>query len=447
MGDDVSAQETIVALTPLVLSQTTGEKPQSKVWRNDGRWWAVLPSTAVSPTGTWLWRLGTDRVWVNLLRLASSSSAKADALRVGNVTHVLLHTGSSSLQLVSLEYQPASQTYALWSQRPSTTAISVSSCETATIDVDSTGRMWLAADGSSDIRVYYSDPPYTSFHGPIVLAQGTSSDDISAVKAIAIPGVPSVGVLWSNQVTKQFGFRLHIDGMDPLQWMADELPASQSALDVGNGMADDHLNMKVAADGTLYCAVKTSYDTSNFPQISLLVRRPGGTWDDLHLVADYGTRGIALLNEAAHKLRVVWRNDGDDDIVYKDSPLSTIKFGSTHTMIPGPVNDPTSSKENWVDEEVVIAEGSGALIRLVTTTTTISSASTTTTSTTIGGGGLSAVEVRVPANSDDAEEASGTVDLTSSDLELTTDGSKVQTIGMRFPTLAIPANAIRSARR
>src|SRR4026208_1608079 len=69
MGDDVSAQETIVALTPLVLSQTTGEKPQSKVWRNDGRWWAVLPSTAVSPTGTWLWRLGTDRVWVNLLRL------------------------------------------------------------------------------------------------------------------------------------------------------------------------------------------------------------------------------------------------------------------------------------------------------------------------------------------------------------------------------------------
>lgn len=84
--------------------------------------------------------------------------------------------------------------------------------------------------------------------------------------------------------------------MDPLQWMADELPASQSALDVGNRMADDHLIMKVAADGTLYCTVKTSYDTNNFPQISLLVRRPGGTWDDLYLVADSGTRGIALLN-------------------------------------------------------------------------------------------------------------------------------------------------------
>src|SRR6185436_3377143 len=128
------------------LSTTTGEKPQSKVWLHDGRWWAVLPSTAVTPTGTWLWRLGSDGVWTNLLRLASSTSAQADTLRVGNVTHVLLHTGSSSAQLVSLEYQPASQTYALWSQRPSTTSLSLSSSEIATIDLDSTGRMWLATD-------------------------------------------------------------------------------------------------------------------------------------------------------------------------------------------------------------------------------------------------------------------------------------------------------------
>jgi len=153
-GDDVGAQETITALTPLTLSQTTGEKPQSKVWRNDGRWWTVLPSTAVTPTGTWLWRLGTDGVWVNLLRLSSSTSAKADTLRVGNVTHVLLHIGSSSVQLVSLEYQPASQTYALWSQRPTTTTLSLSSSEISTIDLDSMGRMWLATDSSTDILVY-----------------------------------------------------------------------------------------------------------------------------------------------------------------------------------------------------------------------------------------------------------------------------------------------------
>ena len=49
----------------------------------------------------------------------------------------------------------------------------------------------------------------------------------------------------------------------------------------------------------------------------------------------------------------------------------------------------------------------------------------------------------VVAGSDDAEERStGSVNLTSSDLELTTDGSYQQTVGMRFTGLAIPKNAI-----
>jgi hypothetical protein len=52
------------------------------------------------------------------------------------------------------------------------------------------------------------------------------------------------------------------------------------------------------------------------------------------------------------------------------------------------------------------------------------------------------VERRVAAGSDDAEEAaSGSVSLTSSDLELVTDGSVVQTVGLRFAGLAIPAGA------
>ena len=38
-------------------------------------------------------------------------------------------------------------------------------------------------------------------------------------------------------------------------------------------MADDHLNVAVASDGTLYAAVKTSYDTAGYPKIAMLVRR------------------------------------------------------------------------------------------------------------------------------------------------------------------------------
>jgi hypothetical protein len=55
--------------------------------------------------------------------------------------------------------------------------------------------------------------------------------------------------------------------------------------------------------------------------------------------------------------------------------------------------------------------------------------------------GLTALDAQVAAGSDDAEEkASGSMSLTSSDLELVTDSS-VQTVGMRFNGLALPRGA------
>ena len=55
-------------------------------------------------------------------------------------------------------------------------------------------------------------------------------------------------------------------------------------------------------------------------------------------------------------------------------------------------------------------------------------------------GAATTVEVRVASSADDAEErSSGSISLSSSDLELTTDGSDNQWIGMRFAGLSIPA--------
>ena len=85
--------------------------------------------------------------------------------------------------------------------------------------------------------------PYSSFSGPVTLATGVAADDIGVVTALPNG---QIGVLWSNQNTRLFGFRVHSDGADPSVWSTDEQPASQSALDVGLGMADDHLNVAVA---------------------------------------------------------------------------------------------------------------------------------------------------------------------------------------------------------
>ena len=60
-----------------------------------------------------------------------------------------------------------------------------------------------------------------------------------------------------------------------------------------------------------------------------------------------------------------------------------------------------------------------------------------------GGGTPTAVDVPVRAGSDDAEEnvGSGSVSLSSSDLELVTDGTTVQTVGMRFTNVTVPRGA------
>ena len=114
--------------------------------------------------------------------------------------------------------------------RPTATAITLTDSETASIDVDSTGRMWLATESGTNLNVFHSASPYTTFAGPITLANNIASDDIGVVSALPNN---TIGVLWSNQSTQRFGFKTHVDGANVATWTADEVPTSESALNVG----------------------------------------------------------------------------------------------------------------------------------------------------------------------------------------------------------------------
>lgn len=66
----------------------------------------------------------------------------------------------------------------------------------------------------------------------------------------------------------------------------------------------------------------------------------------------------------------------------------------------------------------------------------------TVTVSSAGGGGTQVAEVRVASGTDDAEQAlSGAMEVASSDLELTTDGSTQQVVGLRFAGLQVPQGA------
>jgi uncharacterized repeat protein (TIGR01451 family) len=287
------------------------------------------------------------------LKLSTRTDTKADVKSLGNLAHILLYAGTNT-QLVSVEYSGG--TYQLWSLRTSAVSLTYPTTETATIDVDSTGRMWYAAvNPSNQVVVYYSDSPYSSWAGPVVLETGViGSDDIAVVTALPNG---TVGVLWSNENTsvKRFGFRLHTDGAAASTWAADEVPASQSAHDEIGIMSDDHLNVAVASDSTLYAAVKTSYDTAGYPKMALLVRRPGGTWDNLYPVDEAGTRPLILLDEVHGMLTYIYTSsEGYNPIVYQQSPTATISFPGRATLRSASFNDVSSMKANYNGEFVVI---------------------------------------------------------------------------------------------
>ncbi len=185
------------------------------------------------------------------------------------------------------------------------------------------------------------------------MASNVNDDDIAVVAAL--PKLNRVGVLWSNQTTQRFGFRVHVDGADPTVWSADEVPASQSAENVGGGMADDSLNLALAADGTLYAAVMTSFETSGYPRLALLVRRPSGAWDNLYAVSESGARPNLELDETSGILTFLYSSgDTYGNLEYRQSPTGSISFGASASLRTGSFNNISGSKKNYHEDLVVI---------------------------------------------------------------------------------------------
>jgi hypothetical protein len=354
-----------ISVNTLDATESSGEKPQSKVWKHDANWWAVIPDS----TGTHIYRL-VGTTWVKGLQLSTLTNFQADTKNNGDITYILLLKGTAS-KLVTVQYDDVSKTHTV----SATTSISLPNVETATFDIDSNNRMWLAYESLNKINVAWSNSPYNDWTNPIIqLETGLATDDICAVTAFS---GNKIGVLWSNQNSKRFGFKYHNDVDAVTNWSTDEVPASQSANDsIGAGMADDHINFAVESDGTIYVAVKTGYDTDGEPSVALLVRRPtpisgSNHWEDLHSVrvrqgsGRCPTRPIALLDELNDKIYVIYSQDvGGNDIMYKYSSTTNISFptGEGSKLIPNVEHDwddATSTKQTFNNEVVVLASSGG----------------------------------------------------------------------------------------
>lgn len=337
------------ASAPLVQTPT-GEKPQSKLWYNDGRWWASLFNTTSGNYHIY-WLNLTYQTWIDTgTVLDTRAETKADCLWDGTYLYVVSGGGADlsgagtrypwPAVLYRFSYNAAAKSYT-----PDFGPITVrdGGAETIVLDKDTTGKLWVTYTQNNKVYVNHSLASDSDWNPAAAMVVPTtdpkwtslSPDDISSL--VAFDG--KIGVIWSNESPGQFAgssdtafyFAYHVDGTADAIWSSRAIYRQPSA-------ADDHINIKsLQADpaGNIYAMVKTSFNAVGSPQLLLLVaKKQSGTYTWTPYVEsvreDKQTRPILLIDTENRKLYVFTSTESGGYIYYKSTSLSTIQFS------PGP---------------------------------------------------------------------------------------------------------------
>ena len=342
------------------VSNPTGEKPQSKLWFNDGIWWGTLFDRSTEEYHIYRYDQASHAWSDTGTRIDERNTSKADTLWDG--THLYVVSAgpgqASNARLLRYSYSPSTKRYTLDQGFPVT--ITSVGLETIVLDKDTTGKLWVTYKQNKQIYVNRTLNDDRTWGTPFVLpVRGTSvsADDISSVVAFD----SQIGVMWSNQraTDDAMYFATHTDGDPDNVWQG-----SRTAIQ-GPKNADDHISLRSvqAADssGRVFAAVKTSLGdvqnpNPNAPLNLLLVRDRDGNWTN-HVfgrVGDDHTRPIVMLDQEHRDLYMFATAPCCDGgtIYYKKTSLNNISFseGLGEPFIQSGtdlnINDATSTKQN-----------------------------------------------------------------------------------------------------
>jgi hypothetical protein len=377
----------------------TGEKPQSKLWFNGGRWWASMLNT---DSKYYIFYLNGS-TWVKTnTQLDDRIQTQADALWDAASNHLYVASGAGGVPSgVDLDARLYRYTYHPSAAQPETAytldagfplTIRNGGAETIVLDKDSTGRLWITYTQGSKVYVNHSganpaaidaDTSWNPAAAYVIPAVGVnisvSTDDISSL--VAFQG--KIGVLWSNQSDKTFYFAAHNDGAGDAaaDWQG------QIALRMpSQALADDHINLKSlqVSGGDLFAVVKTSISTNSTtdPRILVLRREANGAWSYSVFVHEtegttqtHHTRPVLIVDAVNHELYVfaTLSDTSGIAIVYKTVAYPTTGLndfpaglGTDFIRLSGAggINNPSSTKQmidglNGIDSIVVLASDDG----------------------------------------------------------------------------------------
>ncbi|MCV0404469.1 MAG: DNRLRE domain-containing protein [Chloroflexi bacterium] len=285
------------------MSAPTGQKPQSKLWFAQGRWYGALYSTANSAftVHSLDW---ASQTWTNTgVVIDPRRTARLDVLWDGSKLYtVSAGTGTGSgdaAQIRRFSYSSSTGAYALDVGFP--VAVTTHGMEAGVFDKDSTGKLWFTYTAANSVWVTHTTTNDQTWAAPFVIPVGPgattlTADDISAV--VAYDG--KIGVMWSNQNDSTMYFATHVDGAAANTWTVN--PAVQQPQ-----YADDHINLKslqADADGRVYAATKTSLNNGSAPLMLLLVLDGNGGWQrhTVATVANDHTRPLVLIDQQNRQL-------------------------------------------------------------------------------------------------------------------------------------------------
>ena len=341
---------------PSFVRTPTGEKPQSKLWFNDGVWWADMFNNVAGNYHIYRLELATQ-TWIDTgTVLDTRPQTKADCLWDGKYLYVVSGGGSDpsgagtlypySAELYRYSYNPnSSNINNRYTLDFGPVLVRNGGAETVVIDKDTTGMLWITYTQNSKVYVNHSrtsdsdwDPnAATTIPGAPATATTVSPDDISSL--VAFDG--KIGVLWSNENPGQFSnssdtafyFAYHVDGALDTDWTT--VVVLRGSTNTG-AAADDHINIKsLQADpsGNIFAMVKTSYNDATEPQLVLVVaKKNGGSYSWNTYVEsthnDNQTRPLLLINTSQRMLYVFTTREGGGDVYYKSTSMDNIQFAT-----------------------------------------------------------------------------------------------------------------------
>ncbi len=352
----------------------TGQKPQSKLWFADGRWWGVLWDTPARRFAIHGFNLATQATsaWTSTgVAVDVRRTSQADVLwhAPSQKLYVLTHLKNTDTSTVDqsmkvLRYGYSAGAYTLESSQ----TFVQQKVEAAVLDRDSTGRLWVTytvptAGGIAEVKVVHTTTGDTDWGAPFTVpvpgeAAIVDPDDISTVVAYGDRGSRKIGVLWSNELHSSLYFASHTDGAPDDAW---ELTALCSTA----GCWDDHLNIKsldADASGNLFAAIKTSLNDAGSPNpddplIMVYRLNPDGTWSSsVAWTVGEGdmTRAIVVLDSQNRRVHTFAAGPccSGGTVYTKDASFDALDFPRglgapfiRSATVGESINNPTSTKQ------------------------------------------------------------------------------------------------------